>query len=255
MKKILLLLLILALGVTAFGVRRCAESDGTDAFCFSDDEELHFGTGLDVDIGWFTDDADAHYLGIKVQTFIGFETATFEHRYSYTGLSYNLNVQTPSVAGLEVQNGEALTCVGLDGGAAEIGTTEGYVSIGDDADFLRFVMPIPCLWVDTAQTESLIVSFDIHEQAGEECNIDVRIFECGTNLSAIITDTLVITDGDARQWEPLVTYAAGIGAAAQTTLTADDSYLIIEITPTADTDDFYVYGARLLYQTGIQATQ
>jgi len=70
MKRILLLLLIvvLALGVTAFGVRRCAESDGTDAFCFSDDEEMHFGTGLDADIAWFTDDANAHYLGVSLPT-------------------------------------------------------------------------------------------------------------------------------------------------------------------------------------------
>lgn len=188
----------------------------------------------------------------NTRAYVGFETATFEHRYSYTGLGYDSAVQTPAVNGLQVQNGEALACVGLDGGAAEIGTTEGYVSVGDDEDFLRFVIPIPCLWVDSGQTTSLVISFDVHEKAGEECNIDVRIFEYG-NTTEIVSDTLLIDDGDPRQWEPLVTLATGFGAVA--TLTADDSYLVVEITSNADGDDFWIYGAKLLYQTGIQATQ
>ena len=174
------------------------------------------------------------------------------YRYSVTGLGFDaaLSVQTDS-RGLQVQNGEPLVCVGLDGGAAEIGSTEGYVSIGDESDFLRFVMPIPSLYVDDGQTASLSISFDLWEKGTGECNIDVRIFEYG-NITPIVTDTIAITDSAARAWNNLVTLSTGFGAVA--TLSGNDSYLVIEMTSTADADDWWIYGALLKYRVGLQAT-
>ena len=193
--------------------------------------------------------SDSASITVTTPTFLGIETATYEHRYSYTGLSADLLQTTSRVF---VQNGQGLVCVGLEVGVQDTGDVEGYTAVGDATDFLRFAIPIPSLWVDSGQTTSLVISFDCWEKASENVDVNVFIYEYG-NETPIVTDTLLLTDTDARQWYPLITLATGFGAVA--TLTGDDAYLTIVLTVDAAGDDFWIYGARLLYQTGLQATQ
>ncbi len=184
---------------------------------------------------------------------ISLTTNSLDERFMVFGIGYNTDAQTPSVNGLEVLGGGMpLTCAGLDGGAASVGSTEGYVSIGDAADYCRFAIPLPPLWLDNGQTGSLVLQFNVHEQTNEECNMDVRLFEYG-NTTAILTDTLAVPDTTARGWASLVTNSTGIGQ--DTDLTGDDTYLIVELTSTADTDDFYLYGVRWNYDVGVVNTQ
>lgn len=141
----------------------------------------------------------------------------------------------------------ALLCVGLNGGAEEIGTTEGYVTVGDGADFFRFMVQVPetlILWGDAGD---LIPYFDTVETAAG-ATIDVRIFEYG-NTTAIITDTIVLTDGAARAWNTLNTLSSGIGADADI---AAGEFLIFELTPNANTDDFNIYGFRWQFSKGLE---
>lgn len=142
--------------------------------------------------------------------------------------------------------------VGL-AGVDEIGTTEGYINLGEGADFVRFGLQLPDDFIDAGNAGDLLLEFDLHEQAGEECNLEVRIFEYG-NTTAIITDTIVIADAASRAWSGLVTLSSGIGADAD--ITAED-VLLIELTQEGadDLEDVYVYGARLTYLTGIENTQ
>ncbi len=146
-----------------------------------------------------------------------------------------------------------MVCTSLDAGVNEQGSTEGYVSLGDDEDILIFSIPLPDDFVDTGTQADLNIEFDISEQAAEECNMDVRIFEYDdtANITAIITDTIVAANDNTRAWKTLVTNSTGIGNEAD--LTAGD-HLIIEITATADADDFFIYGIRLTYRVGLQAT-
>jgi len=147
--------------------------------------------------------------------------------------------------------GSGNLCVGLTAGVEDIGTAEGYVDVDDAADFLRFSIPMPDTWIDTGTQADLVLAFDILEIAAEEVNIDIRIFEKG-NVSPILVDTLVVANGAGRAYVPLVTNATGIGN--DTDIDGDDT-LLIELTSTADADDFRIYGVRLTYRVGLQATQ
>jgi hypothetical protein len=110
---------------------------------------------------------------------------------------------------------------------------------------------MPDTWIDTGTQADLVLAFDILEVAAEEVNIDIRIFEKG-NVSPILVDTLVVANGAGRAYVPLVTNATGIGN--DTDIDGDDT-LLIELTSTADADDFRIYGVRLTYRVGLQATQ
>lgn len=147
--------------------------------------------------------------------------------------------------------GSGNLCVGLTAGVEDIGTAEGYTDVDDDEDFLRFSIPMPDTWIDTGTQADLVLAFDILEIAAEEVNIDIRIFEKG-NVSPILVDTLVVANGAGRAYVPLVTNATGIGN--DTDIDGDDT-LLIELTSTADADDFRIYGVRLTYRVGLQATQ
>jgi len=177
-------------------------------------------------------------------------SATFDHKYKY----YNISAGPATATEVRVSGGQGLLCVGLTAGAAETGSTEGYVGIDDAADFLRFEIQVPDYFVDTGVQGDVIVQFDIDEQAAEECNIDVRIFEYddATNTTAILTDTIVADNDGTRAWKSLVSNAAGIGN--ESDLSAEDT-LIFEITSATDADDFNLYGMRILWRVGIQATQ
>lgn len=177
-------------------------------------------------------------------------TATFEHKYQYIALSAG------TVAATEVMviGGAPLICTSLEAGVSEAGATEGYVGVGDDEDVLIFGFTLPADFIDTGTQADLILEFDIDEQAAEEVNIDIRIFEYDDtgNAVAIITDTVVAANDATRAWKSLVTNSAGIGNEAD--LNGEES-LIIEITANADADDFNIYGIRLLYRVGVQALQ
>lgn len=175
-----------------------------------------------------------------------FTTATFQHKYKVVPVSYISATECRLGVG-----GDGNLCVGLTAGADEIGTTEGYVEVDDAADFLRFSIELPDDWVDTGTAADLQIEFDIHEQAAEECNVDVRLFEYG-NTTPILTDAITLADSAARAFTALDTASSGIGADSD--IDGDD-LLFVEMTCTADTDDFFLYGVRLTYRVGIGATQ
>ena len=144
--------------------------------------------------------------------------------------------------------GSPLLGVTLESGAAEIGTTIGYASVGDDEDFLRFTVQLPDNWLDLGNAADLEFEFYISEQGGTECNIDVRIFEFN-NATPIVTDTIAITNGAAAGWVNLVTLSTGIGA--DTDIGPGDT-LMFEMTSTADADDWDIYGVRMKYSIGLE---
>jgi hypothetical protein len=208
--------------------------------------ELGTDTGItEVDFNDVDKLSDIEEIDTGTDTFLNVTTNGKDHSYYVIPISYI------SATEIRVTNGSGNLCVGLAAGADEIGSTEGYTQIDDAADFCRFSFPLPIDFVDTGTQADLIIQFDIAEQAAEECNIDVRLFEYG-NTTAILTDTIAIADGAGRGWQSLVTNATGIGNDAD--IDGDD-VLMVEITSTADADDFNLYGCRLTYRVGVEATQ
>lgn len=141
--------------------------------------------------------------------------------------------------------GAPLVCVDL-AGVAEAGSTEGYASLDAEGDVLRFTWQLPETFIDTSVAGELTFEFDIKEEAAEECNIDVRIFEYGDTTS-IYTDTLTIADGTARAWVSLDTDTLGSDA----DVGPGDTF-VVEVTATAGADNFYIYGVRCKYRVGLQ---
>jgi hypothetical protein len=166
-----------------------------------------------------------------------------DERYEVFGVG-----QTAATA-VEVAGGTGLTCVGLGAsGAAAIGTTEGVAHVDDAADFLRFAVPLPALWLDNAQTDSLVPELDVLEVAGENCDLTVAFYVHGST-SPIQTNSVTLTNEAARAW------VATTGLGFVTGLDVDDSYVLVEIRSVADADDFLVYGFRWRYRLGIVGTQ
>jgi hypothetical protein len=217
------------------------------ALIFGTDKlELGTNSGLvEIDFNDLDKLSDVSEIDTGTDTYLNVTTNGKDHSYYVIPISYI------SATEIRVTNGSGNLCVGLAAGADEIGSTEGYTQIDDAADFCRFSFPLPVDFVDTGTQADLIIQFDIDEQAAEECNIDVRLFEYG-NTTAILTDTIVIANGAGRGWQSLVTNAAGIGNDAD--IDGDD-VLMVEITSTADADDFNLYGCRLTYRVGVEATQ
>lgn len=143
-------------------------------------------------------------------------------------------------------------CTGL-AGVDWIGTSLGYVNLSDGADFFNFGLQLPDDFVDTGLAADLVLEFDMYEQAAEQVDLEVRIFDYN-DTTADITDTIVIANGAARGWVGLVTLSTGIGAQ---TCIEPEAVLMIEITQEGadDAEDVYIYGARLTYRTGTENTQ
>lgn len=181
-------------------------------------------------------------------------TATYEHKAKYYAISPGPTAATE----IEVVGGTGLTCVGLAAGVAEIGSTEGYVEYDDAADFIRYAITLPDDFVDTGLQADLIITWDIHEQhaGGGDTNVDIDVniyeYDGSANTTALVTDTIDVADTVGRALNGLVTLSGGIGDDAE--LQAGD-VLIFELTGTADTDDFNLYGMKLSYRVGIQATE
>lgn len=174
----------------------------------------------------------------------------FEHK----GIFYNFSAGIVSASEMIVEPGQGLLCVGLTAGAAEIGSTEGFVGSDTETDFIRFMITMPDDWVDTGTQADVILTFDIDEQAAEECNIDFRMFEYdgAANTTAILTDTIVAADDGTRAFKPLVTNSAGIGNEADL---KPGSVYIIELTGNAGADDFDIYGMKMVYRVGLQPSE
>ena len=180
--------------------------------------------------------------------FIPVTTATYDHKVKYIPIS------AFSATEIIIGGGDSLACVGLDAGVAEVGSTEGYVATTDETDIIKFILPLPDDFIDTGTAADLVISFDIDEQAGEECNITVVIYEYdgAANTTAIVTDALVVTNNQTRAFYTLNTLSGGMGAVAE--LDQGDS-LIFVVNGVAAADDFHLYGLRLVYRVGLQATQ
>lgn len=144
-------------------------------------------------------------------------------------------------------------CVGL-AGVDWIGSTLGYIDLSDGADFVRFGLQLPDDFIDAGGAGDLVLEFDIHEQAGEECNLEVSIFDYNDTSADISVDTLTIADGAPRGWVGLGTLSSGIGGHA---IVSPEAVLLVEITQEGgdNAEDCYIYGARLTYTTGIENTQ
>ncbi len=175
---------------------------------------------------------------------------TFEHK----GIFFNFSAGIVSASEMIVYPGQGLLCVGLTAGAAEIGTTEGFVGSDTETDFIRFMITMPDDWVDTGTQADVILTFDIDEQATEQVDIDFRMFEYdgAANTTAIITDTIVAADDGARAFKGLVTNSAGIGNEADL---KPGSVYIIELTGVAAGDDYDIYGMKMVYRVGLQPSE
>ena len=202
---------------------------------------------MNASAGGITVDANGTLaLVSEALTGITATTGGFDHKYKVFPLSY--------VSATEIRVGNGGTgalCVGL-AGVDELGDTTGYVTVGEAADYLRFWLPTPHDWADTGTAADLELELYIHEQAGENVDIDVRIFEFN-NTTPIVTDTLLITNGAGAAWCNLVTESTGFGDDSD--IDGDDSGYYIEVTANTDNDDFNIYGARWRYRVALQATQ
>ena len=171
---------------------------------------------------------------------------TKTHKFAYGGIGY---IDATSISTTGICRADGLAQVGLAAGVAESFAVEGYTMSDTETDFIRFSISMPPLFVANGAATDLVLYFDIEEQAAEECNIDVRIFQYG-DTTAEVTDTLTIADAAARGWVTLDTLSTGIGA-----LFDADDVLMVEVTSTAGGDDFDLYGVRLKYNVGIECTQ
>ncbi len=194
--------------------------------------------------------------GLETTTTAAFQTYTTnskQHKKIYIPLSMGLTQATDIMVAAP---GSPLQCTGLDAGVVETGAAEGLVAVGDAADILIFEFQLPDDFIDTGTQADLILTFDIAEQAAEDVDIDVRIFDYnnGTHTTPIITDTIISTNGAGRTEEGLESNAAGIGNQAE--IDAED-VLVIELTQEGsdNNEDFNIYGIWITYRTGVEATQ
>lgn len=186
-----------------------------------------------------------------VATGVLINTASFEHKVKYFPISQGVTSATEVIVG----GGTGLTCIGLAAGANEIGSTEGFVSVDDETDYVLFSIPLPDDFVNVGGVGDLIISFDVDEQAGEPVDVVVKIYEYDGDLgntTAIVSDEIDMADDGTRKWVTFATLTTGIGGV--TGLDQGD-HLIIELSSVAAGDDFDLYGIRMIYRCGLAATQ
>jgi hypothetical protein len=189
---------------------------------------------------------DIQGLDSGSDAYMTWETNGNSQKIEYVNLCYISATEIRATA-----PGFGMLCVGL-AGVDDLLSTEGYIDLSDGTDYVRFGFQIPSDFIDAGNAQDLQIEFDMHEQAGEDVDLEVRIFEYG-NTTPIITDTIVITNGAGRAWNALQSLSTGIGADSD--ISADDT-LYIEITQEgADhAEDVYIYGFRVTYETGIENT-
>ena len=105
------------------------------------------------------------------------------YKYQYFPISYT-SATVAEVGG----DAQSLSCVGLATGATEIGSTTGYVTMGDGTDYLRFRFRLPQTFVDTGNQDDLVLQVYVAEQVTQdEITYDVNLYEFN-NTTAILTD-------------------------------------------------------------------
>lgn len=224
-----------------FGIAKGTQASNTDVFVIDEDGDGIFAGDLSIDGGTIATN-DARFC---------VKTGTTNHRYKYYGVSYNdAATLIPVVTG----GASALRSVGLAAGVADIGSAEGYVAIGDAADHLIIAIPMPDTFIDTGTQADLVLSFDIAEQSGlSQATATVNIYQRGAATANIIAgDTIVIANGAARAFNNLQTNSTGIGNDVE--LDEEDT-IVIDISPNSAADDFNVYGVRMKYRYGLEASQ
>ncbi len=212
-----------------------------------DDQLLTLGTDLDFTIGYDeTTDNRAEFVGP-----MAFDTGTAASLPIVTNSKAHHTITAPVgyLSATEVQTAypfSAFTSAGIEGGGqAVIGSADAFISLGDAADYLRLGLTVPETAITGSAAADFVLEFDLIEDTDEECNIDVLIYEYGTG-AAVITDTIVMANGAARAWVGLTTLATGQGAVLD-----PGKFYLIEITATADTDNFKIYGARATFTRGV----
>lgn len=216
------------------------DNDTTEILEITGAGNLQIDGDLSVDGG----DLDTDDAYLKILT-----ASTSFHKYHYYPIGY-LSATVARVGG----GAEPLLCAGL-AGVDEIGSTQGYVTLSEDADFLRFRFALPETFIDTGTTTDLVIQFYVDEQMTiDAVTYDVAIYEFGAT-TPIITDQITMTYGQATGWIDLVTLSTGIGA--DTDIDADD-ILIITLSPESNPvapHNANIYGCRIKYATGIEATE
>lgn len=180
----------------------------------------------------------------------GNEVKLSGYKYHYFPISYT-STTVAEVGG----DAQSLGCSGLAAGATEVGSTQGYVQMMENADTLRFRFRLPQTFVDTGEQEDLIIQFHALEQTTVDAiTYDVSIYEYG-NTTPIFTDTFTLFNGDSQQWYNLDTYATGIGDDSD--IDSDD-VLVVVIScedSSSQMNKANIYGVRLKYRAGIYATE
>jgi hypothetical protein len=210
--------------------------------------ELGSDTGVDtIDFNSLDYLDDIQGLDSGADAYISWETNGNSQKIEYVNLCYISATEIRATA-----PGFGMLCVGL-AGVDDLLSTEGYIDLSDGTDYVRTGFQIPADFIDAGNAQDLQIEFDLHEQAGEDVDLEVRIFEYA-NTTPIITDTITITNGAGRAWSTLDTLSSGIGADSD--ISADDT-LYIEITQEGadNAEDVYIYGFRVTYETGIENTQ
>lgn len=146
--------------------------------------------------------------------------------------------------------GSPLLSQGL-AGTDELGGTEGVITLAESTDMVRYTVQLPDLYIKDQETAGeLVFEWDIDEFAGDAgpTVITVAIYEYG-ETTAIITDTISIVKAVVRGWVTLASASTGIGD--DDDIDAGDT-LLITLTPVTNDDNFYLYGCRVTYATGIE---
>jgi len=186
------------------------------------------------------DDITSVAAGIKFTT-----NTTKTHKY-VTGQFAYVSATEISVAGW----GTDVVCEGLPAGTAidtdGAGTlTLGVVKSEAAADFIRWSCQVPTTFVDTGTATDLILEIEANETvSGATVACDVYAYG-GT--TPIVEGNFSLTEADGKIW-----YTLNLGADAD--IDADD-ILIIELVQAGADDDFDLYGYRLKYRVGIEATE
>jgi hypothetical protein len=147
-------------------------------------------------------------------------------------------------------------CIGLSGTPAGP-FANSYVTLDADADSVVFGMQVPSnaiLTGDAADLQFLIDFASVDTTATVTFNVKIWQYGAGYDTAALVSDTIsVATDTlTIRGWFGLSSLSTGIGAVSGVDV-ADR--LVFEISPTSAWDSGTLYGVRLKYRAGLEATE
>ena len=162
----LVALLAFGLAVPAFGISRGTESDGTDAFIFSDGEELYFGTGRTSSIFWETGDANAAVLAVELPAGTSVDVPAVVVGIGLDGVDLGL-FDGLTQPGVYIVDADRDGYIGFeitadDTAAIDVGGTVTTITIADDLSITGDVDITGAVTItgDTTQTGSITLSGD-----------------------------------------------------------------------------------------------